>query len=63
MARTLGFRSSGHGSAVTNPTSIHEDTGSIPGLTQWVIAMRCGAGRTHGSDPALLWQLQLRLNT
>ena len=21
---------------VTNPTSIYEDTGSIPGLTQWV---------------------------
>ena len=24
------------GSAVTNPANIHEDTGSIPGLTQWV---------------------------
>ena len=28
--------SSYHGSMVTNPISIHEDTGSILGLAQWV---------------------------
>ena len=36
------WRSSHHGSAVTNPTSIHENAGLIPGFAQWV------------KDPALL---------
>ena len=29
-------RGSYHGSVITNPTSIHEDSGSIPGLAQSV---------------------------
>ena len=42
-----------------NPTSIHGDVGSIPGLTQWVgdpsLPVDCGVGCRHGLDPALLW--------
>ena len=28
--------SSHHGSVVKNPTGIHKDMGSIPGLAQWI---------------------------
>ena len=30
-----------------NLTSIHEHAGSIPGLTQFDVAMRCGIGLRH----------------
>ena len=43
---------------VTNPTSIHEDAGSMPGPLSGLrisFAMSCGIGHRQGSDPVLLW--------
>ena len=53
------FGSSRCGSVETNQTSIHEDVGLIPGLTQWVkgsgTAVSCGVGHRRGSNLGLLW--------
>ena len=47
------------GLVVTNLTGILEDSGSIPGLTQWVkgssVTMSCGVSKRWGSGLALLW--------
>ena len=58
-SKVLICKSSLCGSMVTNLTSIYEDVGSILGLAPWVkgsgVAVSCGVGHRHGSDPWLLW--------
>ena len=52
------YTGSSRGSAVTNPTRIHEEEGSIPGLGSVGegsgVATSCGVGRRRGSDPVLV---------
>ena len=56
IALKIFFGSSHCGTVETNPTSIHEDVGLIPGFVQWVgDPLGDPVGHRQGSDLVLLW--------
>ena len=59
--KKMSTGSSPCGSAETNMTSIHEEAGSSPGLTQWIEGY--DVGRRCGSDLVWLWLLHRQVAT
>ena len=55
VIKLFEVRSSHCASAVTNPTSTHEDAGLIPSLAQWLSGLGIWHCHRCGSDPVLLW--------
>ena len=55
MSKIVKYRSSRRGSVEMNLTSIHEYTGLIKDLTQWVKDPALPAGHRHCLGPMLLW--------
>ena len=53
--KNLYVGSSSHGSVETNLTSIHEDAGFIPGLTQWVKDLALPWAMVQVPDTAQIW--------